>query len=255
MSIKVCGLGPAGPELISNETQIALSESSELYVRTKYHPACEGLTYLESFDSVYEQNKSFEEIYTEITETLLEVGSDKDIVYATPGSPLILEDVVKNLASQTQVEVEILPALSFLDLCWQRLGVDPVKSSVTLTDIQSFNASQYSSSPLLVTQVFNLDLAAKLKLSYQDDFEVVLLQDLGSPTELVKKMDIADLDKIVPTNRTSVYIPSPGVAEHNDFGDLVNLISRLRKECKWDASQTHDSLVQYLTEELSLIHI
>jgi len=34
-----------------------------------------------------------------------------------------------------------------------------------------------------------------------------------------------------------------------EFEDLVNIISRLRKECPWDKEQTHESLAKHLIEE------
>ena len=34
-----------------------------------------------------------------------------------------------------------------------------------------------------------------------------------------------------------------------EFDDLVDIISRLRKECPWDSEQTHESLAKHLIEE------
>ena len=34
-----------------------------------------------------------------------------------------------------------------------------------------------------------------------------------------------------------------------EFDDLVDIISRLRKECPWDREQTHESLAKHLIEE------
>ena len=34
-----------------------------------------------------------------------------------------------------------------------------------------------------------------------------------------------------------------------EFNDLVDIISRLRKECPWDREQTHESLAKHLIEE------
>ena len=34
-----------------------------------------------------------------------------------------------------------------------------------------------------------------------------------------------------------------------EFDDLVDIISRLRKECPWDKEQTHESLAKHLIEE------
>ncbi len=242
-------MGPAGPELISSQTQQIIEQAGRLYVRTTHHPAVESLEFHGSFDSLYESNDSYEETYTQIAETLLNEGASQDIVYATPGSPLILEDVVTILREQDTVDVEIYPALSFLDLCWDRLNIDPVKSSVSLTKIEDFEANNFSSTPILVTQIYNIDMASKLKLSYADDFEVVVLKDLGSPTEEVSRINISQLDRIEPTNRTSVYIPVPGLSEATEMSDLVQIISRLRRECAWDAKQTHESLIKHLEEE------
>ena len=34
-----------------------------------------------------------------------------------------------------------------------------------------------------------------------------------------------------------------------EFDDIVDIISRLRKECPWDREQTHESLAKHLIEE------
>ena len=34
-----------------------------------------------------------------------------------------------------------------------------------------------------------------------------------------------------------------------EFNDVVDIISRLRKECPWDREQTHESLAKHLIEE------
>ncbi len=249
MSIQICGLGPAGPELISAETKAIISNSNHVFVRTKHHPAVASIDFHASFDSVYEANESYEETYKQIAETLIAEGSTKDIVYATPGSPQILEDVVALLTSQTEVKVTTSPAMSFLDLCWDRLGVDPVKNSVTLANAGDFEPNRFSTGPILVTQVFNTDMASKLKLSYQNEIDVTVLTDLGSETETVTTMPISKLDQITATNRTTVYIPHPGIPEVAGMDSLIGLISRLRKECPWDAKQNHESLVKHLEEE------
>ena len=37
--------------------------------------------------------------------------------------------------------------------------------------------------------------------------------------------------------------------EHPELARLVEVMTRLRRECPWDAQQTHESLVQFLVEE------
>ena len=53
----------------------------------------------------------------------------------------------------------------------------------------------------------------------------------------------------------------------NEFDNLLDIVSQLRKDCPWDKEQTHESLAKHLIEEsyelldvlarldLSLIHI
>ena len=35
----------------------------------------------------------------------------------------------------------------------------------------------------------------------------------------------------------------------NDFNNLLDIVSQLRKECPWDKEQTHESLAKHLIEE------
>ena len=55
-----------------------------------------------------------------------------------PGSPLVAERTVELLRADDRVEVTIVPALSFLDLAWARLGIDPLAEGVRLVDAERF---------------------------------------------------------------------------------------------------------------------
>ena len=35
----------------------------------------------------------------------------------------------------------------------------------------------------------------------------------------------------------------------NDFNNLLDIVTQLRKECPWDKEQTHESLAKHLIEE------
>ena len=35
----------------------------------------------------------------------------------------------------------------------------------------------------------------------------------------------------------------------NEFDNLLDIVSQLRKDCPWDKEQTHESLLPYLLEE------
>ena len=60
------------------------------------------------------------------------------VVYAVPGSPLVAERSVELLRADDRVDVTVLPALSFLDLAWAALGVDPLAAGVRLMDASVF---------------------------------------------------------------------------------------------------------------------
>ena len=68
---------------------------------------------------------------------LLAAEEHGEVLYAVPGSPRVLERTVDLLAEEAavgRVELNVLPAVSFLDLVWSRLGVDPFEEGVRLVD-------------------------------------------------------------------------------------------------------------------------
>ena len=79
----------------------ALRAATRLYFRTSGHPAAEELTAngleFESFDILYEQLPSFDEVYEEVVSRLLEAASAGDVSYAVPGHPLVAEETVRRL--------------------------------------------------------------------------------------------------------------------------------------------------------------
>ena len=78
-----------------------------------------------------------------------------------PGSPRVLErtvDLLDEAAAAGLVEVDVLAAMSFLDLAWARSGVDPFDDGVRLIDGHRFAESRQrasgarSSSPTATTR-------------------------------------------------------------------------------------------------------
>jgi len=61
--ITIIGLGPAGAELFTRQTWDWINEIEEIFLRTAQHPAVSGFPKglkILSFDSIYEENTSFE---------------------------------------------------------------------------------------------------------------------------------------------------------------------------------------------------
>jgi len=184
---------------------------------------------------------------------LVESAAHADVLYAVPGSPLVLERTVQLLLERADIEVDVRPAMSFLDVAWARLGVDPVEAGVRLVDGHTFAVDAAGErGPLLVAQCHNQRVLSDLKLAVDEpgDSSVLVLQRLGMPTESIVEVPWAELDREVEADHlTSVFIPelaAPVAAEVQRFAELV---TTLRHSCPWDAEQTHDSLRGHLLEE------
>jgi len=94
-------------------------------VRTARHPAASAIPDAKSFDNVYETAGSFDEVYARIVDALVEAAAEHgEVLYAVPGSPMVAERTVELLRDDERVVVELVPGMSFVDLAWDRLGVD-----------------------------------------------------------------------------------------------------------------------------------
>jgi tetrapyrrole methylase family protein / MazG family protein len=259
--ITVVGLGPAGPEFLTDTARALLAGGATTFLRTARHPAVEALSGYVALDRLYESAETFAEVYAAIVEELVEAAAARapePIVYAVPGSPSVAERTVELLRGDPRVDLTVLPALSFLDLAWERLGVDPLGAGVRLVDAEQF-ARQYTGDggPHLVAQCWSQALLSEIKLSaFADDDlvapDVVLLSHLGLSDEQVLRVGWWDLDRTVkPDHLTSLYIPATA-GSAGSAGEMVRLeelVATLRAECPWDRVQTHGSLMPHLLEE------
>lgn len=254
--VVVCGLGPGPAALITSETATAAERITHRFVRTRRHPSADALGAAESFDHVYEQADSVDDVYPMIVEHLVAASREHgEVLYAVPGSPTVAEATVTILKADDRVVVEVLPALSFLDLAWDRLDVDPVESGVRLVDGHRFGTEAAGArGPLLVTQCDSSDVLSTIKLALSDlDIEpppAVVLQRLGLPDESVRRIAWSDLDhEIEPDHLTSVYLPQLAAPVAGELARLDEVMRLLRQECPWDREQTHDSLRRHVLEE------
>jgi tetrapyrrole methylase family protein/MazG family protein len=249
--VVVVGLGPGDPRLVSVAAGAAIAAIPTRFVRTTRHPSAGLVQPAVSFDSLYERADSMDEVYAAIVDELAAAASSADVIYAVPGSPLVAERTVALLQADPRVEVEIVPGLSFLDLAWARLGIDPVAAGVRLVDGHRFAVEAAGQTgPLLVAQCDRRAVLSDIKLAIEDGPDVTVLQRLGLPDEVVKTVAWADLDRVVePDHLTCVWIPTlaePVAAELVRFAELVRT---LRARCPWDRQQTHRSLTRHLLEE------
>ena len=250
--IDIVGLGPAGPELITAATAALLSTEPNVFLRTSRHPAAE-MVRAPSFDHHYEAHDSFAEVYDAIVADLVEAArANSAICYVVPGSPAVAEHTVELLLARDDVDVVVHPAMSFADLAWVRLGVDPIADGVRIVDGHRFAEMAGGGGPLLVSQCHDRQTLSDIKLAIDAGPELVVtvVQRLGLPGESITQVGWPDLDKVVePDHLTSLYIPELSAQVGPAFEQFATMVERLRAECPWDAEQDHATLRRYLLEE------
>ena len=107
--VTVCGLGPGGSGQITEATASMLDSGLPVYLRTSRHPSASRAVGAESFDHIYEAGESFDQIYQTIADALAEAArSTGHVVYAVPGSPLILERSVRRLFDVDDIELSLI---------------------------------------------------------------------------------------------------------------------------------------------------
>ncbi len=263
--IVVIGLGPGDFGLVTGQTLALLATRPALYLRTARHPAVAGLTErgipFTSYDYMYERYATFDAVYAAIAADVVARAKDGRVVYAVPGSPAVAERtvaLVREAAGAAVLGFSMLPAMSFLDLLFARLGLDPV-AGLTVTDAADIAALPPDlGTALVVTQVYNARVASDAKLAlmgiYPDDFPVTVARNLGLADEKVRTVPLYELDRLPAIDHlTSVYAaPPPRRTATFSLGPLVDVMAKLRSPggCVWDLEQSHPSLRRYIVEEV-----
>lgn len=252
--VVIVGLGPGDERYVTAATLAAIDAVAHRFVRTLRHPTAHLVTGATSFDDVYERADTFDDVYAEIVERLMAAADTHGtVLYAVPGSPLVLERTVRLLIADPRVDAEVVPAMSFLDLVWARLGIDPVETGVRLIDGHEFAAASAGwNGPMLIAHTHADWVLSEIKVAVDaaGDEPVVILQGLGTDGERVVHTTWAELDRTVGADHlTSVYVPRLTASSGEELVRFHELARVLRERCPWDAEQTHRSLVPYLLEE------
>jgi tetrapyrrole methylase family protein/MazG family protein len=234
--------------------------------RTALHPAAAELIQqlrlhgdgreVKSFDDLYEEASSFEEVYASIARNVVdEAATHGHVVYAVPGSPVVAERTVDALRALAEaIDLRLVPGLSFCDLAWTRLGIDPVAAGVRLVDGLSF-AFQAAGDPgpLLVGQCWSNSVLSEVKLALEEPAEgqrAIILHHLGMADEVVEDVPWQEIDRFVAADHlTSIFVPALAPPVAAEIMELVETVASLRRLCPWDREQSHGSLVRHLLEE------
>ena len=252
--VVVVGLGPGDADLMTTGTADAIAAVPVRFLRTSRHPAAAAVPDARTFDEVYERAESMDAVYAAIVDGLVEAATEHgQVLYAVPGSPAVAERTVELLRADDRVEVRVLPALSFADLAWARLGVDPAMVGARLVDGHRFAVEAAGvSGPMLVAQCDSRQVLSDIKLSVDPapDTSVTVLQRLGLPDERISSVDWHDLDREVePDHLTALWIPGLAAPVAAELVALDEVTRILRDKCPWDVEQTHQSLKRYVLEE------
>lgn len=265
-TITIVGLGPGPFGLITMETWDKMQQAEQLLLRTAVHPTVaelekRGLQF-SSYDNMYETGATFEEVYSRIAADVVRRAREgQHIVYAVPGSPLVAERTVimiRELAHSEGQTIHILPGMSFAEVLYVRLGIDPIEG-LTILDAADLSAlPEDMPTALVVTQVYNQQVASEAKLSlmeiYPDDHQVMLVRNLGLEDEQILSLPLYEIDRQRGIDHlTSLYVPAAPVKTREfTLEPLTDIMARLRAPdgCPWDILQTHASLRSNLVEEV-----
>lgn len=269
------GLGPGDPGARTVAGQRALDSAQRILLRTRVHPGIEDLVSdprVSACDDLYEDSRTFDEVYASIVQRIIALASTGPLVYAVPGHPSFGELTVELLRHQAQkvgLDVELLPAVGALDVIAAAIEIDPFASELQLLDgvlLRSLAEQDpfaggrlgiYPYRPCLISQVYAPDVASAVKLAlgrvYPDDHLVEVLHAVGTPSQETRhRCSLFELDRQRVDHLTSVYVPPMAPLEaHRSPATLAQIVARLRAPggCPWDQEQTHASLRDALIEE------
>lgn len=264
--ITIVGLGPGDYKQLSLKALEIIKSAETLVLRTEKHPVIDrikewGINYT-CCDDIYDNSESFEETYESISQRILGLCHEKgQVVYAVPGHPLVAEksvELIRNGAGEG-IQVNIIPAMSFIDVILSSLKVDPINGLKIIDGLSIKVQKPDKNCGNIITQVYDKLVASEVKLMlmnyYMDDFEIYIIRAAGvEGQEHIEKVPLYELDRIGWMDYlTSIYIP-PALdsgAKYKSFDDLVEIMEGLRGEegCPWDKKQTRESLRPYLLEE------
>jgi tetrapyrrole methylase family protein/MazG family protein len=262
--ITLLGLGPGNSDQLTREAWEVLSSAEEVWLRTRQHPTIAALpasVVLHSFDELYEDGESFDQVYESIVEKVLELGRrPQGVVYAVPGHPFVAESTcpkIARLAREEGLALRIIEGLSFLEPTFSTLGLDPYPR-LTLFDAMELSSAHTPAfppdAPVLIAQIYSRLVASEVKMTlnavYPDGHPVRLVHAAGTKDELVEDLLLYEIDRSEHIGLlTCLYVPPLG--EGTSFEAFQEIVAHLRAPdgCPWDREQTHESLRTHLMEE------
>ena len=158
MAISIVGLGPAGIGHISAGAKTQIDAADTVVLRTIDHPAALAVAAERQVvvcDDLYDSLDEFDEIYDAIAGRVMQAAAGGTVVYAVPGSAVVGElaaSQIRSMAIEAGVDVTILPGMSFLDLAYVALDLDPIADGLQVLDARDLPDPLPLHVPTIITQ-------------------------------------------------------------------------------------------------------
>ncbi len=254
--LTIVGLGPGDLDRTPPHVRALLDDASvAVILRTREHPAAESLAALRSVvtcDDLYEAHESFDVLYAAVAERVIESALVTDTIYAVPGSPLVGERsvaILRNAAVDAELDVEIIPAESFIDAVCAAAGIDPLSDGLRVVDGRDMPHILWFDAPTIIghvdVPVVLADVKARLGAILSPGTHIGVATDLGSAGGSIEWLALEDLDADRAGYRTSLVVPEVEAG----LRGAVEVVRHLRDRCPWDREQTHHSITHNLVEE------
>lgn len=261
--ITILGLGPGSPRHLTLAAHDALASAAEVHVRTAGFPgvaAIPATATVIACDDLYAAHDAFADVYAAIAERVVAATARGPVVYAVPGDPAVGETtvgLVRSLAAERGINVEVLPGVSFVGPTLSALGWDAL-DGVQIADATELGQRHHPSidpdRSALVAQVYSRIVASDVKLvlqnQYPDDHPIHIVSGAASPAPRVTTTTLAALDHVEAFDDVTT-IGVPPLDRPGSLLSLADVIAHLRAPdgCPWDREQTHESLRPYMLEE------
>ena len=262
--IKILGLGTGSLDSLTVKAYKALKNSNNIYIRTGEYPTVkelekEGVKF-ETYDEKYNTSDLFRTLYDFIAEDIIKKESEfGDVVYAVPGHPLVAEKSVTNLiekCKERNIEYEIFPATSFIDLAMEKLEIDASEGFKIIDAFDIKDKILNKRDDIFITQVYNNLIASEVKLKllevFDDETMINYIKlDMETGEFINREIPLFELDWQEDLDHTTYVYVKKDKNNKYDFYDLIEIIDKLRGKdgCPWDKVQTHDSIKRDLLEE------
>jgi tetrapyrrole methylase family protein/MazG family protein len=263
MTITLVGLGYGDARGLTVEAQRVLRDAREIFVTTRAHPALSVRSRrarVRSFDDVKPTRDPVARA-RRIAEDVLARAAVGDVVYATPGHPLVDDVAAPQIlarAREQHIATRLVAGVSWMDAACSALGLAPRAQGLQIADARTL-ARQYfphldPDQPALIRGVSSRALARacqqRLALLYPRAHPVTRLDAFGTAAPTLATQSIGTLARARRfAEQTTWYIPP--LAQPSSWNALGEVVAHLRapEGCPWDRVQTHQSLRKDFLEE------